>query len=283
MTKVLAICVNYHDEENTDRFVKKFLEQHGSEFLEIIIADTSGRTTPHPALILLQENDNRVSVFTIGQNIGYFGAAHWALLRYLEKNELPEWIIVSNTDIFIEGAKFLQKLFLIQFEHEPAIVAPSIISTQTYLDQNPHMLLRPTRLKLLIHRLFLMNYYTYYWFLTLYSLRQYIKSKVNKKSISGGKLLKVSKNIYAPHGSFIILPNEYFTRGGTLNYELFLFGEEYFIAETAKLLDLKIIYEPNLTVFHDEHKTVGNSLNKAKWRYFSQANLFCLERYFCRR
>lgn len=277
MTKILAICINYHDEENTVRFVTQLLEQRESEYLEIIVTDTSNRNLPDPNLDLLQKNDNRVSVFTAGKNLGYFGAAQWTLSRYLETKELPTWMIVSNTDMFFCDRNLLSDLFLLDDDNETGVIAPSIISARTGLDQNPHMIIKPSRSKVLLRKYLLKNYTVYRTALWLYALKQFIKTKIEDREPID-KLAR--KAVYAAHGSFIILSARYFSKGGTLHYRPFLFGEEYFIAERAKSLGLKIVYEPKLVVFHDEHRTTGQSLNRTKWHYLVEANSFCLETYY---
>lgn len=280
MTKILSVCVNYNDEENTIRFVSDFLRQLESEFLQIIIADTSDRKISHPSLIQLQNKDPRVSVFTLGRNLGYFGAAHYTLSRYLEKNDLPDWIIISNTDLFFSGDDLILKLLSCYPQNRLDIIAPSIISTKTYLDQNPYLHIKPLRLKLVFQNILLKYFYAYRVYQYLYDLKQFIKSRSRKQNFFKDCRIKEMKYIYAPHGSFIILPNEYFIRGMTLNYQPFLYGEEYFIAESAESISLRICYEPNLLLFHDEHRSTGRSLNKSKWRYLAQANSFCLNNYF---
>jgi len=280
MTKLLVICINYHDESNTVRFVKELLEQQGSEFIKILIADTSERTVPHSSLTFLQDNDNRVLVLTVGKNIGYLGAAHWSLCQYLENNELPEWIIISNTDLIISGDDLFLKLFSFQTENEPAIIAPSITSTKTYMDQNPCIIVKPRRIKLVIHNILLKKYFIYSLFQYLYTIKQMINSKIYKLILARYHNKWTMTNIYAAHGSFIVLPKEYFLRGGTLDYKPFLFGEEYFIAEMARFISMTILYKPSLKLFHHEHRTTGNSLNKVKWKYLVEAYQYCLENYF---
>lgn len=279
MTRVLAICVNYNDEENTCRFVNEFLDQNDSRLLEIIIADTSDRTEPHKALLSLQQIDGRVTLLSIGKNLGYLGAANWALIKYLEKKKLPEWIVISNVDIVFSGNDFLTNLLSIP-HYNIAVIAPSIISTKTGFDQNPHMPIKPLKMKVYIRELLLLNYYVYKIFLRLHLLIQDIKKSINLCKLKNVQRTNESRIIYAMHGSFFILSSEYFIRGGNLKYAPFLFGEEYFIAENARMMNLEILYEPKLLLFHDEHKSTGVSLNKQKWEYLLQANTFCLENFF---
>src|SRR5262249_2176510 len=86
--------------------------------------------------------------------------------------------------------------------------------------------------------------------------------------------------IYAPHGSFIAFRRTYFERGGSLNHPVFLFGEEIFVAETARRLGLTISYDRRLEVIHREHKSTGYFPSPRISAYSSQAATYCADQYF---
>ena len=90
----------------------------------------------------------------------------------------------------------------------------------------------------------------------IYKTRQLIKSifsRLNKRINKGGF-------IYAPHGSFIIFSKYFFNKGGYLDQNLTMYGEEFTTAEIAKKLKIPIYYEPDIEVIHVEH-----SSNKINW------------------
>jgi GT2 family glycosyltransferase len=94
-------------------------------------------------------------------------------------------------------------------------------------------------------------------------------------------LLTLSKNrkgkvnipgkIFAPHGSCIIFNKNYFERGGTLEPISFLFGEEMFIGETARRINLEVVYVPDLQVSHTEHSSFGNFISRRTNTYYRQS------------
>tara|TARA_A100001388_G_C28519121_1_gene380056 strand:- start:151 stop:507 length:357 start_codon:yes stop_codon:yes gene_type:complete len=63
---------------------------------------------------------------------------------------------------------------------------------------------------------------------------------------------KIFKDIYAAHGSFFIFSDNFF-KYISLNFPIFLFGEELYIAELSRKNDLRIIYNNNLQVFDEEN------------------------------
>jgi hypothetical protein len=88
------------------------------------------------------------------------------------------------------------------------------------------------------------------------------------------------ERIYAPHGSFLLFHRSYFEAGGTLRYGTFLFGEEIFVAETARQLGLAIVHDPRLVVEHEQStpsKILGDRTLQA---YAKDAAAFVAGEYF---
>jgi len=88
------------------------------------------------------------------------------------------------------------------------------------------------------------------------------------------------KHIYAPHGSFILFTRDYFARGGHLDYPVFLFGEEVFLAETIRLLDMRVIYTPDLVVYDDDHVSTGRVARRRIGELHAEAAKYLLATYF---
>jgi len=88
------------------------------------------------------------------------------------------------------------------------------------------------------------------------------------------------EKIYAPHGSFIALHRSYFERGGSLEYGAFLFGEEIFIAETARRLGLTVLYEPSVRIEHTERSTAAGLWNRDASRFRKQASRYLAKTFF---
>ena len=63
--------------------------------------------------------------------------------------------------------------------------------------------------------------------------------------------------IYAGHGSFIILTKAYFERCGKIDYPVFLFCEEIWLAEKCRQAGLKVVYDPRMTIYDSEHVSIG--------------------------
>ncbi len=278
---VLTICVNYHMDCETYKFVMELLSQEISFRQSVIIVDNGERDNAHEnGVSLLEEltrDNTNMIYYHANENLGYYGAANWGLREYLRTATLPEWIIVCNTDISFNNRTFLASLVEMYNHCPPAIVAPAIISKARGIDTNPFKKARPTRMRMHSYKLI----YRYKLLLIAYLHIASAKQRLMKMSMlvrSANPHPQESYNIYAPHGAFVIFNKKYFEAGGTLEYDSFLFHEETFIAETARELGLDILYEPTLEVIHDEHASTSDLASIRKYKY--EASVYCANRYF---
>lgn len=223
-------------------------------------------------------DDLSVKVIASPGNLGYFGGASYGLKSWMDDIFLPEWTIVTNCDLEMLDSK----LFSVLGNYAPdpclGIIAPSIISTDSGKDLNPYMLVQPSVSRFKMWRLIFSNYYS--------AVVWELLSKVKTKLWAKGSRLKRHRplsltRIYAAHGSCIIFSRNYFEKGGTLDYECFLFGEEFFVAEQAKQLSLVVQYDPRIRILHHEHAITRGMPSKQKIKYIYEAHCHWCE-YFKR-
>jgi GT2 family glycosyltransferase len=90
-----------------------------------------------------------------------------------------------------------------------------------------------------------------------------------------------STPIYASHGSCMVFSRRYFASGGSIEYPVFLFGEEIFVAETARQLGLSVVHCPQLWVFDKEHASTGGVTRSRKVAgYMNEATQYLAQKYF---
>lgn len=281
---ILVLCVNYHNEKDTHDFVRCLLELESSELLHIIVVDNSERNYIESCLSSLVELDPRVIVLNPKTNLGYFGGAAWGLRQYLGSAPLPEWIIVSNTDILFPHSDFFSKLFEFYPGGNSTVIAPAIYSTLSETNQNPYMVQRPSKSRMIFYNRLFHNYSIYSAYQLLGLLRKKLRVFTRSSRALSGNKNNDSKNspvpIYAPHGSFILFHRNYFESGGSLDHGAFLFGEEIFVAETARRLGISIVYDPRLEVTHYEHATTGLIKNRKMVQFEREASSYCINNFF---
>jgi len=272
-SSVLLICVKYGADEETERYLASIhLQAHLSSLHVLIVENTSdGAWSP---------NVSRMDWRPVQApaNLGYFGGARYGLSQYLKEQPLPQWVIVSNVDLTIPDRGFLERLEKLNVGGDVALVAPSIRSNLTGIDQNPFMRVRPSALRMHLYKWLYRSRF-------VVNLHELSSAAVHKLTTFARRRRAREQNasrqpIYAPHGSFLIFNRAYFERGGDLDYPEFLFGEEIYIAEKARSLNLKVVYEPSLVVVHEEHRSTKLFKSPEMARYVAASATYCANKFF---
>ncbi|MBU2622667.1 MAG: hypothetical protein KKD92_10155 [Proteobacteria bacterium] len=276
--KIVFICVNYFSDKETLRFVDAIFKQPAKDSVYVVVVDNTPREESDHFGNILQGRYKHICWIKSPLNLGYFGAARYGLEIFLKKNILPEWIIVSNVDLMFGDSEFLSRLHDFNCGRDIGIVAPSIRSALNNRDQNPFMVYRPSAMRMQFYKLLTKNYMLssfYAWASNLKNrfLLPFKKSKAHS-------LGHIHQRIYAPYGSCILFNKTYFKKGGTLDYPCFLFGEEIYVAETARALDLQVIYKPELKIIHEEHVSTGKTKTRKMASYAADAAAYCADTFF---
>lgn len=280
----LTICINYNNDSEVMNFVNELYTQRGYNGQRTIVVDNSERDSHSTPLLSLEKNKN-VLVFRSGKNLGYFGGAYWGLQQYIKEFSFPEWTIVSNTDIHFPDKDFFIKLSDKYKNNPPAVIAPDTILESegglpsSFTHQNPHFIYRPSCMRMHIYK-WVARYYPFYitWELISALRHKLINTLGYKKQEQ--KYINKPMKIYAPFGAFIIFNKNYFNAGGTLQHGTFLFGEEIFVAETVRSLNLDIMYDPSLIIIHKEHSSISFLKSKNRALYARQAATYCADTFF---
>jgi GT2 family glycosyltransferase len=254
------------------------LKQKTPSRLNLVVVDNS----PSPKQLAVPDalrDLHSLKVLDPGKNLCYYGAAAHALRYHLASHPLPSWVIVSNPDVRFADDRFLQHLNDLHPGKEPAIVAPSIRSSVSASDQNPYMRRRPSRFRMHFYRWIFSNYPTDIAYQSLSWIKHRVVG-VRPKAASQAVETRSPEDIYAPHGSFVAFNRSYFQHGGNLELGTFLFGEEIFVAETARRLGLTVKYEPRLVVEHDEHTSMGSIWNRNTARFRKDASRYLAKSFF---
>lgn len=191
----------------------------------------------------------RVQLIESPTNAGYFGGAK---LGAASASDDAIALIVSNADIVFPASTTLEDIVKTSSEvgDDVGVVAPSIISQKDGRDQNPLLERRPTAREQWV-RMRRMSSVARAQFTAIISVA---KRFLVPKSDNIGR---APRDIYAPHGSFLIFLRTYFEHGGDLSHPLFLFGEELTVAEQCRSLGLRVIFRPDIRLEHVAHAQIG--------------------------
>jgi GT2 family glycosyltransferase len=278
LTSVVFIPVNYNSDRETCVQLERFAELEDQCRLFVCVVDNTQRNAGDSLEIPKSQN---VCVVRSPRNLGYFGGAAYGLSQYLHDHAMPDWVVVSNVDLLITDPQFLRKLAVLKCAPHMGAVAPRIASALTGRNQNPFMGSRPSAMRMHLYKWL----YRSWLGLNAHELASAVFHRLRSAvaQITPTKLSPsrdVSRKIYAPHGSFVVLSKEYFRAGGSLDFPCFLFGEEIYLAESLRQLGLDVIYEPSLEVVHQEHKSTKLLKSRKLARFVASSAAYCADTYF---
>ena len=275
MNDILVITVNYKDTNVTENFVHSLENLDASNKVELVVVDSASTPkTKENLQSLLHSSTLKTQLIVSASNTFYWGGVALALdtldLNYANG---PSWIIVCNNDILFTQQDFLERLIALDPDKYP-VIGPTIYSSVTGKNLNPYMDQPIRRLEKIYLSLFYINYVTAR--IMQISLKWLKKLLATLKRPSPSKI----KKIYAPHGSFVIFSNQYFKRGGWIDSNYEMYGEEVTTAEIAKKNKIPIFFVPDLKVLHVIHSSTTSHSWKREFNYAKTAYLYYKTAYF---
>ncbi len=245
MKRIAIFCVSYLSDKERDAYLAS-INIAAKKAVDKVIVD-----------VFVANN-------TKEDNPGYFGAVK----RMMDQKEMSiyDYSIISNVDLALEEDFFI-KLADYECAEDTGWIAPQIWSAQESRDLNPKISERYPYFKLKILQ-FLHHHPSLH---KLYSKTLYNRKRVHSST---------EGSIYAGHGSFIILTKKFIERCGTINYPIFLFCEEIYLAELCRVAHLNVTYTPNLRIFDREHISTGKMSIKEYSRLNYEAVSYILNEFY---
>jgi len=281
----LVIGINYRTDEHALTFARS-LEGYSTDEVTVILVDNTERGNPSEFFRRIGEANANIKCLQAPYNLGYFGGADFGLGQYLLSSPLPDWVVVCNVDIEFRDSQFFSTLRELQTTESLGVVAPRIWSVRWKRDLNPKINRRPSKARMNLYKVIFGNYYLQMAYEILSFLKNGLMASIRERLSSFRVRLHIDmpvecpSSIYAPHGSCMIFSRRYFSAGGNLAYSVFLFGEEIFVAETAKGLGLAVSYCPWLQMLDNEHASTGIIRSRKVAGYMRDATNYLVEHYF---
>lgn len=240
--KILISAVNYNSYPELNNYLISIDRAAGmcaDASVFVVVADNS--TERKVVDISLYKNIQ--TEICVLNNLGYLGGAQYVINK-CEDIRKYDYVIISNVDIEMPSG-FFQKLEEYRCEDDIAWIATKIWSREEGRDRNPKILSRYSKKKLkMINLMYKYPILDYLYNKTLY------KRKVAYTP-------KPEMDLYAGHGSFMMLTKAFFLHYKRIDYPIFLFGEELYLAELIRKANMRVHYVPDLEVIDKEHVSTG--------------------------
>lgn len=265
MKRTAIFCVNYNSYPELYHYLDSICvavkEAEGAMEVNVFVGDN---TEKYPQDITYDTNLIQIRVFPFHQNLGYFGA----ISKMMQQVDITvyDYSVISNVDLILDK-DILIKLAEYPNNATTGWIAPQIWSQQERRDRNPKIMSRYSLSKLQK----LQTLFKYPLLYALYTMTLYRRKKF--QSHSAGV-------VYAGHGSFIILTRQFMEKCGPVDYPVFLFCEEIYIAEMCRQHQLTVEYLPTLKVNDMEHASTGHIPNRLYCRLNYDAISYIISRFY---
>lgn len=263
--KILITCVNYNSYIELRQYLvtinKAATLIHNSQ-IDILVVDNS---TKYEEFNCEGYSNVHVEVKRLN-NVGYLIGAQMVI------NKTPnildyDYVAISNVDITMAEDFFLN-LERANLPKDVAWIAPKISSKDENRDRNPKILNRYSKKKLkLLYYMYRFPVLFYAYTLTAYKRKKFLPKYPEM-------------DIYAGHGSFMLLTRSFFESYQKIEYPIFLFGEELFLAELVRKANKKVRYVPSLVIEDSEHVSTSTLKKKSYFNYNQDSIKYILNTFY---
>lgn len=267
MKRIAIFCVTYNTYDELSAYLNS-IEQSARQAIDVAEVSVYVADNTESAIQTIDFSSDILTVrcFNFHKNYGYFGALE-RMMNEIDTAQF-DYVILSNVDITMDE-NAIKALCLFNDTENVGWIAPQIYSDLEHRDRNPSVMHRYSRSKLRL-LLFMYECPLAYW---LYKNTLYKRKKLQSKPTKAA-------DIYAGHGSYIILTQAYFQRAGAIDYPVFLYGEELYLAEQCRENALKVVYYPSMRIYDKEHASTKSLDNKFYFRCNRDAIRFILNRFY---
>ncbi len=263
--RIAVVCVNYNSYNELEKYLASIDRSNkgvDGVTVDVFIADNSNGKE----YVVNTQYENICVEQYYFDNLGYLGGAS-AVINNLQDVENYDYVAISNVDLQL-SEDFFQVLKEKKTDDETAWIAPQIYSHDEDRDRNPKVMSRYSKRKLK------MLYYMYKYpsLFYLYTATAYKRKKLAPKYDE--------MDIYAGHGSFMLLTRNFFMEYKKIDYPIFLFGEELFLAELIRNKGMKVRYMPSIRVEDMEHVSTSRMKKKFYFKCNTESIKYILDTFY---
>lgn len=272
--RVVSFVINYRTDEHVARFIEstaRALTAAPQIDFQLHVLDNS------------EKDDRGLAVFRAALG----GMAQWAEVRRIERNKgyfgplscaqslVPagtDYVMYGNADILLESDFFS---VLARLRPSGGIIAPSILTVEGSFDQNPLYRTRLSAAKLRRLRAVYSNGAAFRAYCGAGALKERLLSRGGRPRLGS----RPDRDIYAGHGALFVFADVGFFLA-LPEYPVFLYGEELFVAEEARLRGVSWVYEPELLVRDERHASISQLTSDRRRAYLHESISYILSRYY---
>jgi GT2 family glycosyltransferase len=248
---IVFLLVAYGNLTDVEQFVDHVRHVEPSPAIRFAVCDnsqTSGETglEKRTDVVLVRRPDNP----------GYLPGGLAALQASTrDHGELPDWAILSNTDLTFENTDLVAVLGDYD-PRTPVVLAPRITEGPDRIEKNPHLLQPRSRTRHRVNHYVTLTPWLAFGYLVLSRIRLALRTRRFARGSESRITATAGSTMYSPYGAMIVFSRGFLEREA-LPPDAPITTEEYVVAEQARREAAPVVFEPRIHVYHDPHTTTG--------------------------
>jgi GT2 family glycosyltransferase len=206
------------------------------------------------------------------ENLGYLTGAAVLYEAVLASGWVPRRTVLSNYDISSVERPMLAAIDETRVEERVQVWGPRIRLARGGREQNPLYRERPSAAYM---RLLRWVYRT-----RLGSTLWAWLSRCRRVLDRGDRSLRGDEFVYAAHGALMVFEEEFFRRGGSLDYRSHLFGEEVHVAEQVRRSGGTALVTTQFEIEHNENVSTGVAPSAQMAAKRARSSRYLVQEYF---
>ena len=269
--KILNIVTLFCNEIEVIEYAKKLSQQSISADISlVIVVNKNGDMTEDDFNDNLTKINIKIHLYKPGENLGYLNGLIYGYNQYVIRHELPEWVVMSNTDIIFSNNEFFKDFYRDKYNENIWLVGPSIYSLENKSYDNPQYKNRHT-LKSLEKRIFIFERpILAYYYLKIAS----VKAKLKKRKKED------SQYSYSLHGCFFFLNKNFMEILKDKKYGPLMYSEEAYLAELVRINNKKCYYNSQIELVHTGSTVTGKLEIHKRSQYFQESLEYIREKFY---
>lgn len=269
---IINIVICYNNASEVIEYYDEILSLDDGKKVGYVVVINSATEEEIDNLDNFSQEHDHVYVYNPGKNLGYMNGLLYGYRMYREQTGLlPQYVIMSNTDIAFQDKAFVTKLENKSYDNNLGVIGPSILVSELNSYDNPVSDERYTvnQLDSIIKKH------------SIPVLREsYVTAAFLKPQFIKRKKDTTSRSVYELHGCFFILSSKYAEYIKELEFGVLLYSEETFIAENAYRKGFIAYYDAELEIIHKEHSTTSKLKPTRRAKLMAESLSWIRDTYF---
>lgn len=271
MDKFVFVVLHYKTEKDTIECIES-IKKLSYKNIEIVIVDNGSQNGTGEDLKNLYKTNKNIHViiekknwgFAQGNNIGF---------KYAKDELKADYICAINNDTVINQCDFVEICIRLYSEEKYYVAGPDVISLIDGGHQSPfgfHLTSKKAAIKDVIYNY--MKLISFYLFIDKI-VTKFIDARRKKRKNIGGKIIIKEKHVLKEdigmlNGCCIIFSKLYIEKYDGFYPKTFMYGEESILFILCKELGMKMLYSPEIKIFHKEGSSTKESHKDRKKEIF---------------